>query len=151
MPPCLDPANTLAIAKEEKGNPTNGKVLFQTCLLCHKVGDQGEDIAPALDGSANREPKALLTAILDPDAAVEAGYRIFSVVKKDGSSIQGHLIKRDELGTTIAFMGGSKLFIAAGDIKSERFLDRSFMVEGLTDSYTDEQIADLLAYIRTLK
>lgn len=144
-------AHYIAIAKEKEGNPVKGKVLFQTCLMCHQVGDQGHDIAPALDGSANREPEALLTAILDPDAAVERSYRIFSVVKKDGSSLQGYLVKRDELGTTIAFMGGSEIFIETADIKSQRFLDRSFMVKGLIDSYTNEQVADLLAYIRSLK
>jgi hypothetical protein len=49
-------------------------------------------------------------------------------------------------------MGGSEVFIEAGAIQSQGFLGgRSFMVRGLIDHYSDKQVADLLAYIRTLK
>ena len=79
----------MAIAETKSGNAIKGKTLFQTCLMCHKVGSQGQDIAPALDGSANRDTEALFTAILDPSAAVESGYAIYRVTKKDGSSMEG--------------------------------------------------------------
>ncbi|MBO9611268.1 MAG: HEAT repeat domain-containing protein [Dyadobacter sp.] len=142
----------IAIAEKHGGNPETGKVLFQTCLLCHQVGNQGQTIAPALDGSAKRENEALLTAILNPDAAVESGYAVYRVTKKDGTQLEGYLVNKDNQGTTLAFMGGSKSFIEAGAIKSQGFLGgRSFMVKGLIDNYSDEQVADLLSYIRTLK
>ncbi len=141
----------MAIAEKKGGNPEKGKIIFQTCLMCHRVGDKGQEIAPALDGSAARENEALLTAILDPDAAVEGGYALYRVTKKDNSSIEGYLFRKEERGTTIAFMGGSKIFIEAADIKSQGFLGgRSFMPKGLIENYDDDQVADLLAYIRTL-
>ncbi|MBN3519326.1 HEAT repeat domain-containing protein [Algoriphagus lutimaris] len=142
----------MAIAEKEEGNPNNGKTLFQTCLMCHGVGDEGFDFAPALDGSALRENEALLTAILEPDAAVESNYSVYRVTKNDGSNIEGYLIKKDERGTTLGFMGGSKQFIQASEIRFEGYLiGRSFMPKGLIDNFTDEQVSDLLAYIRTLK
>jgi len=142
----------MTIAGSHQGNPENGKVLFQTCLMCHRVGKSGQNIAPALDGSASRENEALLTAILDPDAAVESGYAVYRILKKDGSSLEGYLVGKDAMGTTIALMGGSKLFVEAGNIKNQGFLGgRSFMVKGLIDNYTDKQVADLLSYIKTLK
>lgn len=142
----------IAIADKNEGNAVNGEKLFQICTLCHRVGSKGQDIAPALDGSSLRENEALLTAILDPDAAMESSYAIYRVSKKDGSSIEGYLAKRDNRGTTIAFMGGSEQFIQIADIASEGFLGgRSFMPKGLIDNYNDEQVSDLLAYIRTLK
>ena len=64
-------ANYLKACEELEGNPQNGQALFATCLACHQVGSQGYNIAPPLDGSANRELHALLTAIVNPDAAVE--------------------------------------------------------------------------------
>ena len=141
----------MKIAEKKNGNPKRGKALFQTCLMCHKVGDKGQDFAPALDGSALRENEALLTAILDPDAALESSYAIFRITKKDDSNIEGYLVKRDNRGTTIGFMGGSKLFIQASDIKSQGFLGgRSFMVKGLIDYYSEKQVSDLLSYIHTL-
>ncbi len=145
-------ARYMAVAAKKGGNPADGKLLFQTCLLCHQVAGKGQSIAPALDGSASRENEALLTAILNPDAAVESGYSVYRVTKKDGSSLEGYLVNKDERGTTIAFMGGSKVFVEAAAIRSQGALGgRSFMVKGLIDHYSDKQVADLLAYIRTLK
>ena len=145
-------ARYMALAGKNSGDPKAGQVLFQTCLMCHQVGNAGQAIAPALDGSASREHEALLTAILDPDAAVESGYAVFRVMKKDGTSLEGYLVSRDERGTTLAFMGGSKQFIGINDIRSQGFLGgRSFMVKGLIDQYSDKQVADLLSYMKTLK
>jgi len=142
----------IAIAQKGGGDPAKGEKLFQTCILCHNVGGKGQQIAPALDGSALRENEAFLTAILDPDAAMESSYAVYRVTKKDGNSLEGYLAKKDNRGTTIAFMGGSEQFIQAADIASEGFLGgRSFMPKGLIDNYSDEQVSDLLAYIRTLK
>ncbi|MBX3255151.1 MAG: c-type cytochrome [Chitinophagaceae bacterium] len=142
----------MTIAAKKEGNPQRGKTLFQSCLMCHKVGDKGPGIAPALDGSAAREDKALLTAIIDPDAAVESGYMLYRVTKTDNTSLEGYLFEKNDRGTTLAFMGGSKIFVEKKAIRNEGFLTgRSFMPKGLISGYTDVQVADLLAYIRTLK
>jgi putative membrane-bound dehydrogenase-like protein len=142
----------MAVAEQQKGDAEAGKVLFQTCLNCHQVAGNGQAIAPSLDGSASRENEALLTALLDPDAAVESGYTVYRVSKKDGSNFEGYLVSQDKRGTTLAFMGGAKTFIPAEQIKSQGALGgRSFMMKGLIDSYSDQQVADLLTYIRTLK
>ncbi|SOE24140.1 putative heme-binding domain-containing protein [Spirosomataceae bacterium TFI 002] len=141
----------LAIAERGNGDPMKGKQLFQTCLLCHRVGNNGQDIAPALDGSANRENEALLTAILNPDAAMESSYAVYRILKKDGNTLEGYLSKKDDRGTTVAFMGGSTMFIPHSEIKSEGFLGgRSFMPKGLIENYNDKQAADLFAFIKTL-
>jgi len=140
------------LAAKNTGDPAEGKLLFQTCLLCHQVGNDGQNIAPALDGSASRETQALLTAILDPDAAVESGYALYRINKKDGNVVEGYLVGKDESGTTLAFTGGSKLYIKAQEIKNQFFLpNRSFMAKGLIDQYSDKQVADLLFYIGTLR
>jgi mono/diheme cytochrome c family protein len=50
------------------------------------------------------------------------------------------------------FMGGASVFIPASDIKSGNFVGmRSVMPKGLIDNFSEEQIADILAYIRSLK
>lgn len=140
------------MTEKNNGLASQGKVLFTTCLLCHQVGDQGQDIAPALDGSAYRDTRALLTAILEPDEAVESGYYVYRVTKKDNSVMEGLMYEKNEKGTTIAFIGGSKIFIPKSDIATEGFLaGRSFMPAGLIEHYSAQQVADLVAYIKTLK
>jgi hypothetical protein len=49
-------------------------------------------------------------------------------------------------------MGGTTIFIAANEIASKGFVSgRSFMPSGLINGYSDQQVADLLAFIKTLK
>lgn len=142
----------MKVTDELEGNPETGKLLFNTCLMCHKVGEQGVDIAPPLDGSAHREKEALLTAILNPDAAMESSYQLYRVRKQDNTSLEGYRLKDDETGVTLAFMGGAKIFIPADEVASKEFVSgRSFMPTGLISGYSDQNVADLLSYIATLK
>ncbi|MDN3667413.1 c-type cytochrome [Algibacter miyuki] len=142
----------MTLAEKGGGDPKAGENLFQICLQCHSVGNKGYEFAPALDGSAMRENEALLTAILDPDAAMEASYAVYSVTNKDGTKAEGYLVKKDDRGTTLGFIGGGEMFIQSKDIMKQGFIGgRSFMIKGLIDGYTDEQVSNLLAYIKTLK
>ena len=143
----------IALAEKNGGNPFKGREIFQqSCLACHKLGEKGQEIAPALDGSGHRDNEALITALLDPNAAIEGGYVLYRVVRKNGNTVEGYLSKKDERGTTIAFMGGSTVFIPKADIKQETFVGgRSFMPAGMLDGLNDERAEDLLAYIRTLR
>jgi putative heme-binding domain-containing protein len=83
---------------------------------------------------------------------VEANYNVFSLTKNDDSTIEGYCEKQDERGVTLRFMGGGKLFIPSTEIKSSRFLvGKSVMPSGLIDNMDDSQVADILAYIKSLK
>jgi len=143
----------LTLIEKAGGDATKGKVIFEaTCLQCHKVGQKGQDIAPALDGSSARANEALITSILNPDAAVEGGYAMYRLVKKDNSITEGYLYSKDDRGVTIAFMGGNKTFFETNSIKEQGFINgRSFMPKGLLEAYNEQQAADLFAYIRSLK
>ena len=143
----------IKLAEKKGGNATAGKAIFTgMCLSCHQVGDQGAGIGPALDGSAKREPEALLTALLLPDAAAEGAYILFRVIEKDGTIHEGMKIKSDGLGATVAFQGGEKVFIPRKDIRREEHAgSRSFMPSGTFDQLPDSVIADIMAHIRTVK
>lgn len=92
-----------------------------------------------------------MTAIVDPDAAVEGSYGLYRINKTDGSSVEGLLEKEEPLGTTIAMMGGVRIFVPLAKIKSGSFVGgRSFMPPAF-GGLSDEAMADLVAYIGTLK
>lgn len=134
-----------------KGNPEIGKGIFASCLTCHAVGEKGFDIAPALDGSAARELHALVTAIVNPDVAVEGGYNLHRVVKTDGSVIEGYLYQDNAQGLTIAGRGNLKTFIPKGDISSEiAVTGKSFMPSEFSQ-WPDQMMVDLVSYIKTLE
>ncbi|MGJ8674008.1 DUF7133 domain-containing protein [Rubritalea sp.] len=137
-------------AQTLKGNPAVGQALFGSCLTCHAVGDQGYDIAPALDGSASRELHALITAVVKPDVAVEGGYNLHRVTRKDGTVVEGYLYQDNDFGMTIAQRGNQKTFIPKADIKSDGPVNgRSFMPSEF-DQWQDQMMVDLISYIKTL-
>ena len=141
-----------AAAKKNTNLATGGALFAGLCLSCHSVGGKGAGFAPALDGSAHRNSEHLLTAILDPDAAIEGNYTAYRVFKHDGSAVQGYLAREDASGVALRFMGGGEMVISRADIASSGFRSgRSVMPAGLIDAFSPEQVADLLAFIRTLK
>ena len=48
-------------------------------------------------------------------------------------------------------MGGIDQRINMADVAKADFTERSLMIEGLMDALSEQQVADLFSYIRTLK
>ena len=124
--------------------------MFNSCLACHQAGGQGYDIAPALDGSANRDIHHLLTAIVKPNEAVEGGYRIYRVVTVSGDIHEGYMYSNTDYGVTLAYMGGAKQFIPRHRIRQQRHVNTSFMPSSF-GNFPDQTMVDLVSYIKTLK
>ncbi|MEO6006031.1 MAG: PVC-type heme-binding CxxCH protein [Opitutus sp.] len=141
------------IARSEAGDSKKGRAIFTVmCLSCHRVGEEGVGFAPPLDGAGYRDEKALLTAILNPDAAIEYSYIVRRIQKNDGSTLEGFLEKQDDRGVTLRMMGGASVFVGQSEVKAlQVVMGRSVMPEGLIDHLPPGDVADLLAYIRTLK
>ena len=137
--------------KTLKGDPVMGQALFGSCKGCHMVAGEGQKIAPPLDGSAARDTEHLLTAIVNPDEAMETAFGLYYAVRKDGLAVEGYLAKQDENGIVITVQGGQETFIAKsallahGSVSGRSFMPRSY------GNLTDQTMADLLAYIKTLK
>ena len=135
------------------GDAALGKPIFDgLCLSCHSVGGKGAGFSPPLDGSGHRELEHLLTAIFTPDAAMEGNYSLYSVQRADGTRMEGYLEKKDKRGVTLRFMGGGSVFLPSVDIVAGDYVPgRSVMPTGLIDSLPDAQVANLIAYIQSLK
>lgn len=141
----------IAAAQTLKGNPAVGQGMFQSCLACHKVGGQGQELAPPLDGSKARVTEHLITAIANPDEAVEGAYGLYSVVRQDGSFVEGYLIKADGVGTKIGLPGGSTVFVARENILYQGGVNsRSFMPNWF-GQLPEQTMIDLVAYIKTIE
>ena len=56
-----------------KADAMRGAKLFtKSCATCHKLGDVGQNVGPDLLSVGDKSPQGLLTAILDPNRAVES-------------------------------------------------------------------------------
>jgi putative membrane-bound dehydrogenase-like protein len=133
------------------GNVENGRTLSALCLACHVVNGQGGQIGPELSGAGAMGLEGVLRNILTPNAAMEAGYRIFRVELKSGDLIDAFFVSDDKDAIVVRQPGGSDQRIERKDILNTSYIRRSLMPEGLLDGLNDEQVSDLLSYLMTLK
>ncbi|MCX6839235.1 MAG: DUF1080 domain-containing protein [Verrucomicrobia bacterium] len=134
-----------------KGDPQAGKALSALCMACHQIGNAGGQIGPNLSGAGAMGLEAVLRNILTPNAAMEPGYRIYRVEMKNGDLIDAFFVSEDKDAVVIRQAGLPDRRVPKADIRSTQFIRRSLMPEGLLDALQDKQVADLLAYLMTLK
>ena len=147
----LDAKFTKLTALAPKGNAANGKALSALCMACHQIGNAGGQIGPNLSGAGAMGLEAVLRNILTPNAAMEPGYRIYRVEMKNGDLIDAFFVSEDKDAVVIRQAGLPDRRLPKADIRSTKFIRRSLMPEGLLDALQDKQVADLLAYLMTLK
>ena len=77
------------------GNVETGRKIFlerveASCVRCHKVGTEGGEVGPVLDGIAGKQSREyLLESIVAPNAKIAPGFETLLVVLKDGRSFAG--------------------------------------------------------------
>jgi putative heme-binding domain-containing protein len=134
------------------GDPGRGRALFiTTCLPCHTVGGQGGKIGPVLDGAGAMGTEALLRATLTPNAAMEAGYRMFRVELSDGDVVDGLLVSQNSDAMVLRRQNAEDLRVPQAKVRRAGFTKLSMMPEGLLEAMQPADVADLFAYLRTLK
>jgi len=136
---------------QKGGDVEKGKALAAICTACHLIQGTGGQIGPELSGAGAMGLESVLRNILTPNAAMEAGYRIYRVELKNGDLIDAFFVSEDPKAIVIRQPGGPDRRIAKGEIQSTRYLRRSLMPEGLLTAFDDAMIADLLTYLMSLK
>ncbi len=128
-----------------------GKTLTKSiCLTCHAIGNEGVGFAPPLNGSASRDLDGLLTAIIDPNAAMENVFRSFRIVTKDGQTFEGFNQNEDRDFITLLLMGGAKQLVPIKDIQTAGYIEGLSVMPDITGGMTAQQVADITAYLRTV-
>jgi putative membrane-bound dehydrogenase-like protein len=133
-----------------QGNPANGSALFaKACATCHALGGQGYAVGPDLAALTDRSGPGLLTAILDPNVAVDGKYISYIVDLTDGRTLTG--IVANETASSITIVQGNNVrdIVLRSEIKSLRSSKLSMMPEGLEQGMTLQDLADLMAYVRS--
>lgn len=132
------------------GEPGAGRELFERagCGACH-----GGGIAPGPDLKGVTQRFAvpdLMRAIYDPSADVSDRYRPLQVLTQAGTLVVGLPVYRSADGVTLQTAQGETLRINQDEIERQEPSQRSLMPDGLLDGWSDQQLADLLAYLRQL-
>ncbi len=130
------------------GDVSRGKGIFaQRCSACHQLEGVGHKVGADLAGSRDKSPQALLTAILDPNQAVEARYNSYVAVTQDGRSFTGVLTAETSTAVTLVGPEGKEQVLLRRDLEELQNTGKSFMPEGLEQEIPVQAMADLLAYL----
>jgi len=143
---------------ETAGNPEKGKSLFFDpegkvyCSKCHRVNDEGGTIGPSLSYvGTSRSRSFLLESILDPKAVITAGYSTVLILTKERKFLTGILKFEDDSGLDIVDKEGNDMYIRKEHIKKYKTQKISMMPGNFKDLLEVQEVADILAYLKTLK
>ena len=132
-----------------KADPRRGELVFRkNCATCHRVGNWGVDVAPDIADSRTRQPAQLLTDILQPNRAIDSNYVSYSVITDDGRSLTGVLAVETSDSITLKLAEGKTEILARDEIDEMRSNGVSLMPEGLEKNIDQQQMADLISYIK---
>ncbi len=132
-----------------------GKRLFAQaqCYKCHRIGLQGGILGPDLTGSGGRfTPRDLLVATIEPSKEISDQYGATQFLTEDGQVIVGRVINMNNntLQVLTNMLDPSSLANIDRDlIEDVRPATTSMMPTGLLDTFTEEEIVQLMGYLRS--
>ncbi len=130
------------------GSAKAGEKIFEReCMGCHKIGEKGHAIGPSLIASSFRDPKALLTNILDPNLYVLPNYVQYVLVDQEGRTYTGLVSNQSSTSVTLKRDKDASDTFLRSQIDEMASTGKSLMPEGLEKKITQQEMADLIAYI----
>jgi putative heme-binding domain-containing protein len=138
----------LTAATAPKPDLAKGRAVFaKTCGQCHLLYGVGGKVGPELTGSNRADLDYLLHNILDPNAEIPNDYRTWNLDTKDDRSIAGVMARQD--ATTVTLVTPNEtITIARTDIARLKQSELSMMPEGLLQALPEEEVRNLIAYLR---
>ncbi len=138
------------VAQSGTGDRSRGKAIFNTaCSRCHALFGQGGKIGPDLTSYQRQDVPNLLRNVIDPSAEVREGYETVQVSTHDGRVVAGFLVEKDPNVLVLRVADGRDLVVRRDEVDEMRGVRRSLMPEGLLKTLDDQQVRDLLAYLRS--
>ena len=138
------------------GNPVTGKQVFINrqagCFLCHRVGNDGGRVGPDLSTiGQRRNQRDLLEAVIFPSSSLARGYESQALLLADGRTLTGLITRETADALVVRAADQSEQRIARNHVEEMKPSPLSIMPAGLENTMSKQQLADLLAYLQTLK
>ncbi|MDF1754123.1 MAG: PQQ-dependent sugar dehydrogenase [Verrucomicrobiales bacterium] len=140
-----------------KGDVENGARLLSPsgklagCFACHLVKGAGRELGPDLSEIGQRlNRKQLLESLIAPSKVIAPEYRLTTIGTRDGNLHAGLVQSRSSEKITMKLLSGTLHEIDTAQVASSSVQETSMMPEGLISFLTDQETADLLAYLQSL-
>ncbi len=133
-----------------KGDATRGRDIYlRTCAVCHRRGDDGKDIGPDLISVVEHPPEKLLASILDPNLDIQPGFNAYTCTLKSGEQIYGLVAAETANSVTMKLADASLKTVLRNQIVTLQSQNLSLMPEGLEAAIPQQDMADLIQFLRT--
>jgi putative heme-binding domain-containing protein len=144
-----------AESAEHGRNFEQGRRMFAiaNCFKCHRVGGEGGSTGPDLTGAGGRfNVRNLLESIIEPNKVISDQYLKTVFALTDGRVVEGRIVNlvNDEYRVMTNMLDpDAQETIKRDDVEESRVSDSSMMPANLVDTLTQEEILDLMAYLRS--
>lgn len=140
----------LGVVRAGSGNPYLGKKLFiARCASCHTLHSQGGTVGPDLTPYKRDEVANLLLHIVNPSAEIREGYENQVVATESGRILTGIVQEKDARVLVLRTADGQKVILPREDVAEISAAGVSLMPEGLLQGLSDQEVRDLMAYLRS--
>jgi quinoprotein glucose dehydrogenase len=123
------------------------------CQRCHKIGNQGGEVGPALDGLAadkEKDRRYLLEAVVLPNAKIAKGYETTVLTLADERVVSGVIKAEDKKAVKIVTAEAKEMVIPVDDIIARR-TGPSAMPDDLHKKLTRRELRDVVEFLSSLK
>ena len=139
-----------------RGDASRGATVFRDalCVRCHRIGARGPAVGPDLTHvSARFSRRDVLASVFTPSAVVAENYRNVQVLLKDGRSLVGRTLSEGDFRSETLRLATNPLKpaeiveISKRDMERSKLADSSPMPDHLLDTFDEQAILDLLAFL----
>ena len=132
-------------------DPVRGLEIFRKkCSICHQVGKIGIQVAPDLSSVKNKSAADLLIAILDPNREAQPNFNVYTVVTLQGQILTGIIATETSNSITLRRAEGKQDIILRSNIDELISTGTSLMPEGFEKELTPQNIADVIAFVKSI-
>jgi putative membrane-bound dehydrogenase-like protein len=137
-------------ALELNGDTGKGKEVYvSNCAICHQVrGKMGVAIGPDLGTIHNWTKEGIMANVLNPNLSISSGFGLWDVKLNNGETVQGIIASETSAAITLRNNGMLDKTVNRQDVKSLKAINISAMPSGLEKKIDQQQMADLLAFLR---
>src|SRR6266540_68789 len=140
-----------------KGDATRGEKLFfveggAQCFQCHRVRDRGRDFGPDLSRIGQKYTRTqLLDQILNPSKTIDAAFMTFQLETTNDVSYSGLLVRKTADEVVLKDANLNEIHVRLAEVKTMEPSRISAMPEGLLQTLTAREAADLLEFLVSLR
>jgi len=140
------------VAKDR--NFERGKEVFESaqCAQCHKFGSDGGSVGAELTAVSSRfARKDILESIIDPSKVISEQYANTMILLTSGKIVDGRILEENAQRLVLQPnpLQPEKIEIKKSDIDKRALSKVSPMPAKLVDTFTKDEILDLLAYLES--